>query len=346
MAEQKSGSGGRVTPGLWIAGAAVGLLVILGLALLLPKMTPTQRAAPETTASVASAPEVTTTAAPAVPAPAVQPDPPSFDTVRAEQDGTVLVAGQAPAGSTLTILVDDKSAGTGALDAQGKFAAMLDLGPSDQPRVLRLSAALSDGTALASRSSVILAPTPKAAKPEVLVADDQGVTKETETPPPVELVIDTVGYDARGNVDLSGRGAAGAQARLYVDNGFVAMAPMAADGKWRAKLTAIATGTHTLRVDQTDVDGKVTARAEATFTREEPAAPAAATATADEPAPAAAPVTSAKIVKIEKGSTLWAIAKATYGDGLMYVRVYEANKDQIRDPDLIYPGQVFTLPQE
>ena len=48
---------------------------------------------------------------------------------------------------------------------------------------------------------------------------------------------------------------------------------------------------------------------------------------------------------MQPGSTLWAIAREKYGEGTLYVRVYEANKDRIRDPDLIYPGQVFVVPQ-
>lgn len=343
MAGNRSGAEERSATVLWIAGAAAGLALVLGLVVFLPPGVPNGDDKPQTaTVAPEAAASASTTTLEAQP-PAAQPEPPSFDTVRAEADGTILVAGQAPVGSALTVLVDDKAAGTGALDAQGKFATLLDLGASDEPRILRLVARLADGTELASRSSVILAPTPKAAKPEVLVADDQGVTRQTDAAPQAEVVIDTLGYDALGNVDLAGRGAAGAEARIYVDDAFVTMAPLADDGKWRAKLTAVPTGTHRLRVDQTDAAGKVMSRAETTFTCEEPAASAAV------PAPApdeAAPVTSAKVVTIEKGSTLWAIAKATYGDGLMYVRVYEANKDQIRDPDLIYPGQVFTLPQK
>jgi nucleoid-associated protein YgaU len=49
---------------------------------------------------------------------------------------------------------------------------------------------------------------------------------------------------------------------------------------------------------------------------------------------------------VQPGFTLWGIARESYGEGVMYVRVYEANKTQIRDPDLIYPGQVFTVPVE
>jgi nucleoid-associated protein YgaU len=72
----------------------------------------------------------------------------------------------------------------------------------------------------------------------------------------------------------------------------------------------------------------------------EPLAPAAA-----DPAPAApeappAPVT----VTVQPGFTLWGIAEGQWGDGMLYVQVFETNRDKIRDPDLIYPGQVFAMP--
>jgi nucleoid-associated protein YgaU len=71
----------------------------------------------------------------------------------------------------------------------------------------------------------------------------------------------------------------------------------------------------------------------------EPAAPAVQVAA--EPA-AVAPVT----ITVQPGFTLWGIADSMMGDGIMYVQVYEMNKDKIRNPDLIYPGQVFAVPQE
>ncbi|MFZ9199188.1 MAG: LysM peptidoglycan-binding domain-containing protein [Paracoccaceae bacterium] len=58
-------------------------------------------------------------------------------------------------------------------------------------------------------------------------------------------------------------------------------------------------------------------------------------------AQAPAPIT----ITVQPGLTLWAIARETYGDGVLYVQVFEANRDKIKDPDLIYPGQVFTVPQ-
>jgi len=50
-------------------------------------------------------------------------------------------------------------------------------------------------------------------------------------------------------------------------------------------------------------------------------------------------------VTVQEGFTLWAIAEDQFGDGVEFIRVYEANRELIRDPDLIYPGQVFAIPE-
>ena len=47
---------------------------------------------------------------------------------------------------------------------------------------------------------------------------------------------------------------------------------------------------------------------------------------------------------IRRGDNLWTIARRVYGEGIKYTTIYEANTGQIRDPDRIYPGQVFDLP--
>ena len=59
--------------------------------------------------------------------------------------------------------------------------------------------------------------------------------------------------------------------------------------------------------------------------------------------PQATPEISA--ITVQPGNTLWGISRERYGEGILYVRVFEANRDKIRNPDLIYPGQVFVLPE-
>ena len=72
-----------------------------------------------------------------------------------------------------------------------------------------------------------------------------------------------------------------------------------------------------------------------------PAAPVSVEPTPAEPVPAKPAAVS---VTVQPGFTLWGIAQDRFGDGVLYVQVFEANKDKIKDPDLIYPGQIFTLP--
>ena len=70
--------------------------------------------------------------------------------------------------------------------------------------------------------------------------------------------------------------------------------------------------------------------------------------TAPRPAPAstAAPNVAdrEKTYTVVAGDTLSKIAKREYGDAAQWNRIYEANKDTIKNPDLIYPGQTFKIP--
>ena len=49
---------------------------------------------------------------------------------------------------------------------------------------------------------------------------------------------------------------------------------------------------------------------------------------------------------VSRGDSLWRISRVTYGAGLRYAVVYKANRDQIRNPDRIYPGQILVLPMK
>lgn len=50
--------------------------------------------------------------------------------------------------------------------------------------------------------------------------------------------------------------------------------------------------------------------------------------------------------QVTRGDSLWRISRQIYGRGIRYTEIFEANKDQIRDPNLIYPGQIFVLPPD
>ncbi|NUB43398.1 LysM peptidoglycan-binding domain-containing protein [Fertoebacter nigrum] len=75
------------------------------------------------------------------------------------------------------------------------------------------------------------------------------------------------------------------------------------------------------------------------------AAPAAAAPETAVAAAAPPPQPGPVSVTVQPGYTLWGIAQERFGNGFLYVQVYEANREAIRNPDLIYPGQVFAIPE-
>ncbi|MCE8545858.1 LysM peptidoglycan-binding domain-containing protein [Ruegeria pomeroyi] len=192
------------------------------------------------------------------------------------------------------------------------------------------------------------AATEEPARVAVLRSDESGVelvqpTEQPKTAEPLRVALDTIGYNDAGNVRLAGRANVGSLVRAYFDNRAVADMTADALGKWRGEIVDIAPGVYTLRLDELDAQGAVLSRLETPFKREapevlRPAQPAAEPGTTPQQPPVRA-------VTVQKGDTLWAISRERYGDGVLYVKVFEANRDAIRDPDLIYPGQVFTVPE-
>ena len=296
-------------------------------------------------------------------------------------------------------------------------AEMVALGPVEGPVSVAAEPVpaepVSTDTAAAEApvaDDTLAAADPAAAPPALLLSEKGAVIlqdpapSDAAAPPMASVMIDTITYTPEGEVQIGGRGMAGATLRLYLDNAETATAAVPDSGLWLATLPDTPPGIYTLRVDQLDGAGKVTSRFETPFKRETPEAlaaasgtepasqapvappevpaqaqaeaPAATVATGSEPvvpatetstptptetasapetpaaaqpdpapASAAAPVTVPVTVTVQPGFTLWGIAQDRWGDGVLYVQVFEANKDKIKDPDLIYPGQVFSMPE-
>ncbi|CUH47830.1 LysM peptidoglycan-binding domain-containing protein [Ruegeria atlantica] len=169
----------------------------------------------------------------------------------------------------------------------------------------------------------------------------QSPTTESDTSD--EVALDTIGYSNVGDVELTGRVPDGSAVRLYLDNQLVADLPLVDDGKWRSELEGIDPGIYTLRVDEIATDGTVVSRLETPFKRE-PLEVLRAAEGGDQPG-GETDTPPIRAVTVQEGDTLWAISRDRFGDGILYVKLFEANRDAIRDPDLIYPGQIFTIPE-
>jgi nucleoid-associated protein YgaU len=180
--------------------------------------------------------------------------------------------------------------------------------------------------------------------PPVLLADESGVkviqSGGQADPEVAEAVaLDTITYDSDGNVVLAGRAQANDSVQIYLDNTSIASASVSPEGDWQTTLPEVESGIYTLRVDEVSQDGQIVSRIETPFKREE--AEKVAEVLQEE---TANPDFQVAMRTVQPGNTLWAIARERFGKGIMYVLVFEANRDRIRNPDLIYPGQVFVLP--
>lgn len=157
------------------------------------------------------------------------------------------------------------------------------------------------------------------------------VTPQAASPSEIvfRLSIDAVNYDDTGRLSISGHSAPGALIQLYLDNRFLGRAVSDAGGAWSVSPDVrVEPGLYTLRADQVDPTGKVLARVVIPFAR---------SVLLTEMRPGT-------FVIVQPGNSLWRLARRAYGSGFEYTVIYQANRDQIGDPDLIYPGQVFALP--
>jgi len=167
---------------------------------------------------------------------------------------------------------------------------------------------------------------PKDGKKPVRVIQTPGESIDRDVFP---LTIETLDYDSKGQVVIGGGAPKGALVQLYLDGDLIARLNSDDQGRWIARPEKpIPPGLYKLRADQVGDGGKVIARVEYPFSRAEDLQKMA----------------EGTYVLVQPGNSLWRIARRVYGSGFSYTQIFEANKERIGDPDLIFPGQVFEVP--
>ena len=341
-----------------------------------PEAAASEGARPDTEADAEAAPRgrVAAEAAPGTvtAATGAEPQAPAFDLVRVERDGSAVIAGTAAPGARVTIRSDADALAEAEADADGNFVAIFRADPGVAPQALTLDAEAPDGTQSRSDEVVMLLPDAPAAEaagrgeaaaeaaPEaegeagteepaiaataVVRADGAVEVTQTEAPAPQpgearQVTLATIAYSEAGEVTLSGLGTPAAELRAYVDGALAGEGAVAGDGRWALELDDLAEGLYRLRIDALDATGRVTSRVETPFQRDFPAAPL--------PRPGVEGAVAEVIdgaVTVQPGNTLWTLARVHYGSGVLFTQIFTANSELIRDPDLIYPGQVLALP--
>ena len=261
---------------------------------------------------------------------------PSFDIVRIDRSGDAVIAGRAAPGARVTIFANDDAIATETAGPDGSWVIVTETPLEAGTVELGLEMITVDGLSVRSEERIVIyVPERAGDKPLVLRTTPGGATEIMQDPRDADnalgpLSLNAIDYDDSGSVIFSGRAEPDRIVLLAADGQPIGRTQADAAGRWRLTANSIPAGRYTLRVTQLDADRKPAYVIELPFERI---------------APGEIDITDGRIV-VQPGNSLWRIARQVYGTGFQYTIIYEANADQIRDPDLIYPGQIFDLPEE
>jgi len=282
---------------------------------------------------------------------------PSFDVVRINPQGGTVIAGKAEPGAQVTILDGDRTVGQVTADDRGDWVFLPEKPMPPGNRELSLtSRSARDGKEARSEGTVALM-VPEAAKrvegegAVAVLVPRQGDApvrplqvpsgQASSSVAPVstgsirsglrtrEVLLDAVEYDRAGLILFSGRGAPEAKITLYVEGSSIGTVQADREGRWTLRpAKPFKVGHYRLRMDDVAADGKVLARSGLVFARDD--------------------IPEGGVPKdrqmIQPRNNLWRLARESYGVGTRYTDIYSANRSQIENPDLIYPGQIIGVP--
>jgi nucleoid-associated protein YgaU len=324
---------------------------------------------------------------------------PSFDIVRVERDGSVLVAGKASPNARVEVVNGTFVIGKTMAGSDGDFVVVVDelLKPGAHQLKLR-STAPDDAVTESQQVALVAIPETKDAQLLVLIEQPGEPSKLVTVPeavssnsPPIatgqvnaaaslpadllpgapigkpKVAVEAVEIDGR-KIFLAGVADPGRKVRAYINDVPLGDTVTSSNGRFLIEADRdVAVGDYIIHVEILEPDStKVIAQAAVPFQRQAgmdvaavaqaaPNVPASAPALKDATAETKVAVASGELapklrnvesaVIIRRGDTLWQISHRVYGHGVRYSTIYLANESKISDPDRIWPGQVFSVPE-
>jgi nucleoid-associated protein YgaU len=288
---------------------------------------------------------------------------PAFDIVNVDPSGEAVIAGRAAPNAKVELRDGGKTVAEVTADAAGQFVI---IPPALAPGDHSLSLAAGDDKAQQATSNTVAVSVP-AQEAKVAAAPPANPNgpapsalgmRTLATPPSVNgsrVAIQSVEADAVGGLVAKGSAEPNAIVRLYLNQADLAEAETQADGRWSLTIKqGMSPGGYVMRADEIGHgDASVVATADTPFDYPETAAPtsaapiAASTSAEQSSAPSLADpvVASIQTKRVVTGHTLWALSQSYYGDPTRYPAIVEANRAQIHNPNVIFPGQVFVVPK-
>jgi nucleoid-associated protein YgaU len=288
---------------------------------------------------------------------------PAFDVVNVDPSGEAVIAGRAAPNEKVELRDGGKTVAEATADAAGQFVIIPPtLTPGDHDLTLAdadkaAQPAVSDIVAVSVPVQVAKAAPAAPTNPSASAASPLGM-RTLATPAPAvgsRVAIQSVEADTVGGLVAKGVAEPNATVRLYLNQADLAEAKTQSDGRWSLTIqSGLTPGGYVMRADELGPSAaNVIASADTPFAYPDtpnpaPTASAVASANAEPsvaPSPADPVVASVQTKRVVTGHTLWALSQSYYGDPTRYPAIVEANRAQIHNPNVIFPGQVFVVPK-
>ena len=277
------------------------------------------------------------------------------DIVRVDESGIAVIAGTAEPSTTIEAKIGNQTVGTTEVNKDGGFVISGEISSSTEPQELKVITKADEvvkqdeeDTIIDNRDwvyetkSFVILPglineknsqnVQNEKLDDIIIVEvkkqDLVIKEETKNITVEKLTLDRIKYSENGTAILFGRARKEMNVLVYLDNNFQTKTTPGLDGGWTVDLGIVEPGIYKLRIDETTNNGDVIFRIETPFKQE---------------AKDLLDKMFTKAITVQPGNSLWRIARRIYGRGIMYIDIYKKNDHLIKDPNLIYPGQVFSL---
>jgi LysM repeat protein len=274
---------------------------------------------------------------------------PEFDIARLDEDNNLLIAGTGEKNVTIKLFANGQFFGEVLSDSNGKWVFVSDDRLDAGSYKITLSQILPDGTIIDGLQNILITVNDDGgAGDNLIVLQDPNIlgSKILQEKKPIKkepiqeymLRLQTVDYDENGRSIFQGTASGGdltdASVRLFIQDVFLGETSIGDDGMWKIiPKDNIDPGTHQLTIILYK-NGDEVKTITLPFTRED---------IQNNTALKQAIEKSETRIVVQPGNSLWRIARRELGSGFLYTVIYKQNKNIIKNPDLIYPGQILML---
>ena len=257
---------------------------------------------------------------------------PTFDNVIVDEDGQVVISGKASPNSLVKIYNGEELIGEVRANSNGDFVFI----PNDNFESGNYELKLFSNEKESKETVSVYVPEKMVNNDTLVVLNDesgqvkkvlQGTEESLKTK---DLSFDSLSYSEDGMLKLSGKARPGSKIEAYVDDNLVGETITENDGFWNMVLNKpVNPGDYIIRFHQLE-NGSIISSIEAPIRQSDLSEVDIGNRT----------------YVVQPGNSLWRISRRYYGKGILYTIIFANNNDQIENPHLIYPGQIFNIPKE